>query len=423
MAARSPASAALNCRAGWPNQRAMHPALSRVAALAFVVASACTGGGPRSGAVISELGSPTVSADLSVYQPAQPITVAWTDMPGNLDWVAIAPDGSDLLTVSHWAYTGGAAAGTTTFTTGEVPGSYVARAFTNDGYDLVVESAAFTVSAVAISTDQASYFPGQAIAVTWAGLPGNAHDWVALAPQGSAPTAVISWLYTGGATGGTQTQPGISATGSYVARTFIDDSYTIISESTPFTVTGGSATITTDASTYTANRGVVITWSGLAGSATDWIAIAQAGAALDSIERWVYTGGGTSGSLTLEPPSALGSYTARAFSNGTYTMAGESAAFAVAAASASVSADAATYGAGQDITVSWTGMQGVAGDWIGLAPAGSPATTVARWVYAGTGAGSTTFLTGLPDLGSYVARLYSNDTYNIVSESSAFDVQ
>jgi hypothetical protein len=403
---------------------------SRIAGLVLVAVSACTGGGathPPTGATVEALGSPTLTTDAATYQPVGPITTSWDNLPGNaLDWVALAPAGSDLTTSVAWCYTGATVTGSHTFAAGLVPGSYVARAFADDGYALIVESAPFTVSAVGLAADKAAYFPGEQIAVTWSGLPGNAHDWVAIAPQGADPTTVTAWVYTAGASGGMQTFSGLTAPGTYVARAFVDDSYTAVNESTPFTVAAGAATVTTDTTTYAFRQSVVVSWTGLAGTATDWIALAPAGGALTAVDRWVYTGGATSGTVTLETPTSTGNFTARAFTNGTYTLAGESAQFTVDASSLTLATttDASTYTADQPITVSWTGLQGVPLDWVALAPAGSAMTTVTRWLYAGSAAsGSLTFTLGLSTPGSYVARTFSNDTYTLVQESAAFTVQ
>jgi len=48
---------------------------------------------------------------------------------------------------------------------------------------------------------------GATIVVTYAGLPGNAQDWVSLAPAGTPNTSYVSYIFTGGRTGGTSTGP------------------------------------------------------------------------------------------------------------------------------------------------------------------------------------------------------------------------
>jgi hypothetical protein len=81
----------------------------------------------------------------------------------------------------------------------------------------------------------ASYPSGGTITVTYAGLPGNAKDWIAIAPAGSDNTSYLDFTYTNGQTSDTATftAPG---TGSYVARAFSDNSFNLAAESTQFTV-------------------------------------------------------------------------------------------------------------------------------------------------------------------------------------------
>src|SRR4029450_5983147 len=116
------------------------------------------------------------------------ITVTYSNLPGNAkDWIAIAPAGSDNTTYTDFVFTGGQINGTATFTAPSA-GTYVARAFSNNTFTLLAESASFTVLAATVSTDQANYATGATITVTYSNLPGNAKDWIAIAPAGSANT-------------------------------------------------------------------------------------------------------------------------------------------------------------------------------------------------------------------------------------------
>jgi FG-GAP-like repeat len=93
-----------------------------------------------------------------------------------------------------------------------------------------------TMAAPAVRTDAASYAQGQPIRISWSGLTSSATNWVAYAPEGSAPTSVMRWSYTGGATAGSLLFEGWLTPGRYVARTFIDDSYTTTSQSAAFVI-------------------------------------------------------------------------------------------------------------------------------------------------------------------------------------------
>lgn len=105
----------------------------------------------------------------------------------------------------------------------------------------------------AVSTNLQAYSAGQEIDVTWSGLPGNDHDWVAYAPAGSPPTTVTRWSYAGGRALGLANFQGATP-GVYVARTFLNDSYMQLAESPAFTVGAGTtpAVTTTKFSVQTA---------------------------------------------------------------------------------------------------------------------------------------------------------------------------
>ena len=71
--------------------------------------------------------------------------------------------------------------------------------------------------------------------MTYSGLPGNATDWIAIAPVGSVYTTFVAWVYSNGQTSGTATFTAPAA-GSYVARTFANNSATLLAESPVFRV-------------------------------------------------------------------------------------------------------------------------------------------------------------------------------------------
>src|SRR5262249_30018842 len=107
--------------------------------------------------------------------------------------------------------------------------------FPDNTFNLLGESAPFTVVAATISTDMASYALGATITVTYGGLPGNATDWIAIAQAGSANTSYLSYVYTGGQTSGTATFT-VSTPGLYVARSFTNNTFNLSAQSALFTV-------------------------------------------------------------------------------------------------------------------------------------------------------------------------------------------
>jgi hypothetical protein len=276
-------------------------------------------------------------------------------------------------------------------------------------------TASFTGESV--STDQATYAVGGAIVASWSGLPGNAHDWIGLAPAGSDPTTVIRFTYTNGAASGSFTFEGVSPAGSYVVRAFVDGLYTQLAEAA-FTVTG--VTVATDRAAYAAGGLIVVSWSGLPGTATDWVSITPEGSTATTVTDWVYTGGATSGSHAFNTPAAAGRYVARAYPRDSYTIAGESAAFT---SGVSITTDLTTYNLGDVIDVTWDLLPGNVHDWVGIAPLGSDPTTVTTWVYTNGATSGHHLLNGPPSPGTYVARAFVDDSYTMLAESASFGVQ
>jgi hypothetical protein len=159
-------------------------------------------------------------------------------------------------------------------------------------------------------------------------LPGNAKDWIAIAPAASANTSYLTFVYTNGQTSGTATFTAPGA-GSYVARAFSDNSFTRLAESAPFiVVAGAAATISTDLASYPSGGTITVTYTGLPGNAKDWIAIAPAGSDNTSYLDFTYTNGQTSDTATFTAPGT-GSYVARAFSDNSFNLAAESTQFTV----------------------------------------------------------------------------------------------
>ncbi|HXT99950.1 MAG TPA: hypothetical protein VN903_03095 [Polyangia bacterium] len=308
---------------------------------------------------------PTVTTDQSVYGPSATVTVTYADLPGNAnDWIAIASAGADAASYVAYVYTGGQVNGTATFPVPAV-GSYVARAFLDNTFTLIAQSPTFKVTT--IETDAAAYPVVPAtVKVSYGSLPGNAKDWVAIASAGSSLTNFTSYVYTNGQTSGTATFS-VTQQGKYVARTFLNNTYTLIAESAPFQV--GTlpvpATITT-APKYGIGGTITVTFSGLPGTATDWIGLYdQTAADPRRYLTYKFTNGATSGTLSFPVPPGVGTYVARAFTNG-YTGLGSSAPFTVDAAKASP--NASSYVVGDTITVTYSGMPANPGDAIVIAP-------------------------------------------------------
>lgn len=144
-----------------------------------------------------------------------------------------------------------------------------------------------------------------------------------------------------------------------------------------------------------AAQGVAIAVTDGPGNATDWIALFPAGAPNNAYLAWSYLNGAasppssglTSASLTTHARLIAGDYEWRLFANDGFTLLATSSVVTVTASTAAltvngvVSPSTATVGAGGSITVAVADGPGNPTDWIGLAPAGSPDSTLIDWRY------------------------------------------
>jgi len=130
------------------------------------------------------------------------------------------------------------------------PGSWVIRAFFNNDYTLQGESAPFVVNndpppAPTLATDRAEYVPGDAVHISFGGMPGFLSDWIAIAARDAPPTSYVQWDYTNRdatkfVTAG-EIELGVPPNaplgeGTYVARAFFNDSFLVEATSAPFVV-------------------------------------------------------------------------------------------------------------------------------------------------------------------------------------------
>jgi len=357
----------------------------------------------------------SVTTTASSYSVGATITASYNALPGNAkDWLALAPQGSPNSHYSQWAYVSGAS-GVHHFAP-PAPGTYVVRAFENDGLTLLRESAPFVVGYGKPTTNKPSYTPGETVSVNYSGLPGNERDWITVAPESSPLTTFGAWSYIAGASG-SHDFTGLSA-GNYVVRAFENDGFTLLSESTPFTIAFASTTISSDASSYVPGSSVTISFANLRGNARDWITLAPSGSPLSTYGAWAYPGS-VNGTHVFHGVAA-GSYVARAFDNDSFSLLAESTEFVIAAPAKNLAASAPSYSAGALVTIAFANMPGNPTDWIAIAPSGSANTSFTTWRYLSSGNGSEVFQ-ALP-AGQYVARVFENNGYNLLGESAPFTV-
>ncbi|MFZ4656334.1 MAG: fibronectin type III domain-containing protein [Caldilineaceae bacterium] len=174
------------------------------------------------------------------------------------------------------------------------------------------------VGATFFRTTQPNYSGDEGVTIEWAGFPGNAQDWISIAPAGAGDGEWYgnSYLFTAGAKGGSHTFYALPA-GAYEARAYYDwpqGAYNIVAQA-PFTVTGGAISVTVAAATLTGAEPITVTWRNFPGNALDWIAIAPASAPTDTrpTDYWSYTNADFHGVFAFPPQPVSGAYEARAY--------------------------------------------------------------------------------------------------------------
>jgi len=367
-----------------------------------------------------------VTTDLTAYMQGQNVVVTFDSMQGApTDWIALArtTDNADIYWA--WQYTGGGASGQLTFVApGLAAGTYEARAYynwagTND-YTIQQRSQPFTVSGNAmLSASAATYPQGQPVIINFSGFSGATTDWISIHQPGSEDTNYIDWQFTGGGTSGSVTFNNLPS-GAFEARYHQDwnttHSFASSATSPQFTI-GGTPTVTTDRLTYGFGEVVTLSYVNMPGNMLDYVAVSVAGSPATSTVQRFYTNGAMSGSQPFSnlPP---GDYEARAYLNDTFTIL-DTSTFTVT--QASVTTDASTYPANATVTVTYSGLPGNATDWIGIAEAGSSDAQYVAFVYTNGATTGTAQFTGLPG-GTYEARAYVNNTFNVIARSATFTV-
>jgi hypothetical protein len=380
---------------------------------------------------LEAIGPATITTDATNYDPTVDIVVSFSGLNGNAtDWIALAPSGSPLTAATRWMYTNGGASGSVTFV-GGMPtggGSFVARAFDNDSYVLMGESDPFTitdVSGATVSLDQSTYDIDQTIVITFSGVPASAKNWVAIKPQGSGYGIEARWVYAPNASSGTVTMPmglyggtDVFSGGNYHATFYLNDT-ALIAAQTSDVVFG--CQVTTNLGTYSAYQPITINMTHLNADPNAYVALAPQGSSRSTITDFLFSTGSANFTRTFSDGLPAGTYVARGFPANSYFKSCESAAFTVVQNSTLVS-DMASYTFAQPITATWTNAPGNMFDWVGIAPAGSPLTTVPRYAYTnGQVNGSAVFLTDLGP-GTYVLRLFRDNSYVLIVESAPFTI-
>ncbi|MGF1626415.1 MAG: HEAT repeat domain-containing protein [Alphaproteobacteria bacterium] len=165
-----------------------------------------------------------------------------------------------------------------------------------------------------------------------------------------------------------------------------------------------------DAATVLANERIVVRYSGLPGSRSQWIAIAPAGSADSAWGNWAYADEPAEGVVTL-PHQAPGDYELRAYLESPREVIARLPITVVpidpdAVTVPTLEADATTFAVGEQIGIRWSGLPGSRNDWITVVPVGTPDSTWGDWAYTGNTPSGRLVLPGQDAPGNYEIRAY-----------------
>jgi len=210
--------------------------------------------------VVFDLRGQKLTVDKGSYEMGEEVKVIFNDGPGNpLDWVGIFEETmitGEILPLA-WFYMNGSQepgdgldSGRLSFGEGfNKAGTYEARYFSNDGYELLAK-ATFEIgnSDPHIKVSKRKYYPAEPITIEFVNGPGNSADWIGLYKSQDLPAGgSLDWFYIGGSKepsnelkSGSVTFPeGLLEQGDYKAILHINDSTRIIDER-PFSVRKGN---------------------------------------------------------------------------------------------------------------------------------------------------------------------------------------
>ena len=367
----------------------------------------------------------TLTATPSNVTPGGTIAVNWTAPSSRTpqDRIALYTVGGQTLL--NFAYTGGTATGTLTFTAPATPGQYEFRYLMNDTMMLAATSNVFTVSVPStpftLTATPSSVTPGGAITVSWTAPSSRTpQDRIALYTVGGQ--TLLNAVYTGGTASGSLTFTAPATLGQYEFRYLMNDSLVLAATSNIVTVSASSTpfTLTATPSSTSPGGAITVTWTASSSrTSRDWIALYMVGGGLLASG---YTGGTASGTLNFVAPAVLGQYEFRYLMNDSLVLAATSNIVTVSAPSTpfTLTATPSSVTPGGTIAVSWTAPSSrTSRDWIALYMVGGGLLASG---YTGGTAGGTVNFTAPAAPGQYEFRYLMNDSLVLAATSNTVTV-
>lgn len=282
----------------------------------------------------------------------------------------------------------------------------------------------------AIVTDATTYAQNSTIKVNYTDAPASTATWIGLykdsqTPGSSSPSQ--TWQYTNGNPNGVITfTNGLPNKGRYYAAIFSNGGYTEIAPRQYFYV-GPVPTVTTDQEEYAVGMPVTVTFANGPQLANDWIGIYKMGHIPGQVTATAYQYVTTASGAKIFTNLPTGYYYAEYFLQDGYNAIGNKAFFKVGNLVTELWINKPVYDLGEQIVASWTDAPGIVKDWLGIYHEGENPNIdpLLSYTYFNGQAEGTLALTGtaLPtETGNYFLVMFTNDSYNEVSNRVSFEV-
>jgi subtilisin family serine protease len=256
-----------------------------------------------------------LTASPSSIAPGGTLTAIWdrNASPTSTDWIGLYQPGAANTAYIEWIYVSCSKTAGSPQSSGSCPfvvpsalaaGVYELRLLANDGFTLLATSNGVTIAPTSktfLTASPSTISPGGTLTATWQGiLFPTSTDWIGLYPQDSADfNAYIDWIYVScSKTPGNPLPSGscpfelpISlAPGAYVLRLFSNNSFSQLSASGSFKVTGSAPpSLTANPTSVPPGGTLTATWNGIASpTSTDWIGLYLAGTPNAASIDWIY---------------------------------------------------------------------------------------------------------------------------------------
>ena len=282
-----------------------------------------------------------------------------------------------------------------------------------------------------IVTDAQTYAQNSPIKVNFTDAPASTSTWVGLYKEGQTPGGASpsqTWQYTNGSPSGfINFSSGLANKGRYFAAIFSNGGYTEIASRKYFYV-GPVPVINTNQSEYAVGSPVMVNFSNGPQLTNDWIGIYRMGVnpgSSTSATSWQYVTT-TSGSKTFNN-LPKGYYYAEYYLQNGYNPIGNKVFFKIGDIVTELWINKPVYDLGEQISASWTDAPGIVKDWLGIYHQGDNPNSepLVSYTYFNGLAQGTKNITA-PELptqtGNYFLVMFTNDSYNEVSNRVVFEV-